>query len=283
MENSPSDYPSDETKSLARERCQSAKWQNFYLTPKECIDGRTDHEIFGVPGGDAGLLVATIATYEKMTGRPLDKKQIIAVLDKYIDLIAHNNFYFHTDNHAHELPDNQEAQTDNIGCGHLKEVLKNPEKYQTRKEITGAILTELYTRAKQTPSQKKSNPIKLTTLTSNHDEIAVIIIENTDNDQAPAIKPNLNGQKMFVYHAGVAKEIIKKIADNAPDLFKANSTTKFEYKKIDEFESQLTELFNQQTMATVEELAINKNTQQPLPIYKVSITRDKQNNNQINF
>lgn len=137
-----------------------------------CVDGRSDDDVLGSPGGDAGELLLLLAAAEQ-EGEPIDLGEVPALIDAWVETFG--GFYMHTDSHAlarlgqslaadprlaTALPqpldpaaleawlrdpplELREAllahivDPNAVGCGHLASVLRAPEDYELRPELAG--------------------------------------------------------------------------------------------------------------------------------------------------
>lgn len=273
------EYKGDEAKEASRlemlKRANMAEWQT--IGPIACIDGREDTEaVIGVPGGDAGLFMAMLATAEKQSGKQLSKEEMALALER----VAANkggNFYFHTDHHANSPKAGQEVKENCIGCGHLKVALKNAEKYGVRRDLIKDVLGLLYGRVKEEESVRREIKLfKLVNLPGDHQEQGVIIVldgnkdRNTSrNTKVPALKPNKDGKQFFVFHQDVAKAVVGDMAAQVNKILPGLNLNETKFR------ADMEKLFLAQTGLTVDALARDKKTRKPLPVLVVKIFQDK--------
>lgn len=204
-----------------------------------CVDGRCTECVAGVPGGEAGLLVATLSTSE----RPVTDEELDRVVGRM------KNAYLHTDEHGlkyvrtalglHDVPEEDLMPTlrgmaadprelhrildvmtavDAQGCGHLKNMMKDPEVYGTKTETVASVVRAIVRRALTQPENTQGmHHATVHCLEGEHAEQALLIVqiegEITDDTLVPLVKPNEGGGKreFFVYMPGVAQKRIESI------------------------------------------------------------------------
>lgn len=200
-------------------------------TPENCVDGRSDKGVVGVPGGNAGEFLLSLASIERSTGEHIDVQRIPDIFKKYVEEFG--SFYMHTDEHAaHSMEVTPDAlqrpgadrallldklcKAEHMGCGHLKLMAQNAEIYGVRPELIQAFVRAFY------EELWSGNPqLQLEVLMGEHKEKAVLQIEiaedtiNADTE-IPTVAPQHAGVQTFVYHPQVAeymrREHAKKIA-----------------------------------------------------------------------
>lgn len=201
--------------------------------PESCVDGRDEHAVVGTPGGDAGEFLLALAALEGVRGEPLEDAEIERLFDAYLD--AFGGFYLHTDEHAlhhakaemakvpelaryakrirHDLPAPPRAirdavldhlvRPDNVGCGHLRLMLKHPDDYLVRRSLVQTVLRGYFERLFD------GQPgLEFVVLEGGHAEAAVVTVL-VDRDvesysSIPTIVPRHAGTQVFVYHPQVA-------------------------------------------------------------------------------
>jgi rhodanese-related sulfurtransferase len=205
-----------------------------------CVDGRDDHGVIGTPGGDAGEFMLALASVERATGKPFAVERMEDVLRCYVDTFGH--FYIHSDTIAGNnliksmrgdprllphLPTSASTPQDwrrfmtspppelwdpiaehmtipgNLGCGHLRLMLQNPEKYLVRRE-----LLEHFLRTYVKMRWAGAHELEFVTLGGGHQEGAVINVRLADGvwpfSRVPLISPACGSTQMFVNHPQVA-------------------------------------------------------------------------------
>jgi len=212
---------------------------------ESCVDGRDDHAVIGTPGGDAGELLAGLATMEKVTGATLTTDQVAELFDGYVDAFGH--FYMHTDDHAlaalgarlrghaafaglplgelHMVEDlvrhppraKQEAlmpllsEAAHIGCGHLRLVTQHPEEYGVPPKLVEAFFRAFFRRL-----WRGDERLEYVVLEGEHEEGAVVNItlgrDVHPYTEIPMVAPKHQGQEMFVNHPQVASFIRRQNA-----------------------------------------------------------------------
>lgn len=227
------------------------KMAAFMLHGKSsCVDGRDDHAVIGTPGGDAGEFLLALASIERVTGRPVDLARLPALLEAYLETFGH--FYIHSDTTAgnnlirsmradpelapllpptsfgpREWREYMKAPPEalrplisrhvtipgNLGCGHLRLMLQNPERYLVRRELVEAFLRALF-------SMRWSGTVELeiVMLGGGHREGAVVNVRLGTGVWAfthvPLISPacGTGHVQMFVNHPQVADFMREQVA-----------------------------------------------------------------------
>jgi rhodanese-related sulfurtransferase len=205
---------------------------------ESCVDGRDEHAVVGTPGGDAGEFIVALATAESLGAPALDRRGLEALVDDWID--AFGRFYVHTDVHAlehlretvradrrftargvapadaaemeslvrHPPPGLEEALLEhltapaNVGCGHLRAMLKSPDEFGVRPALPSEVLRAVFQHLFREPEG-----IDWVVLEGEHHEQAVVIVE-LDGEihpytKVPAIPPSIDGRQTFVFHPQV--------------------------------------------------------------------------------
>jgi len=195
-----------------------------------CVDGRDAHAIIGTPGGDAGELVLTLASAERLRGRSFTTAEVGALFDAYLDAFGH--FYLHTDDHAvaallaaveAEQPNADAAaawlrspppaararlldalvEPAHVGCGHLRLMLAHSEAYGVRRELVADVIQAFYRRL-----WAEHPALEFVVLVGEHAESAVVEVELAHEVHAytriPLISPRLAATEVFVLHPQVA-------------------------------------------------------------------------------
>lgn len=203
-----------------------------------CVDGRDDHGVIGSPGGDAGEFVLALATLERLTGREFEEPAVQAILRAWTD--AFGSFYMHTDVGAYRAfmasmgddPRLRDAvgaldhpgawrrfmmappvdlraavlehlvMPANVGCGHLRLLLQNPERYGAR-----TALAEMVLRAFHSLRWDEAMEPEYVVLGGGHREGAVVLVELEGAVEPfthiPLISPATGGVQFFVGHPQV--------------------------------------------------------------------------------
>lgn len=241
----------------------------LHETPEACVDGRRTEGAIGTPGGNAGEFILFLAAAEAASGREINSEEIDGILARYLQ--ATGKFYMHTDSHALEIAavrqgllgetlgqeDRQEileklTRPENIGCGHIRNMMQNPEQYGVRAELVKKALEEII------KASWKNEDIEIEVLKGEHTKGAVVnvVIEDEvdENTEIPAIPPNLDGEEMFVNHPQVAGFLRREISREVGEIIG------FEID-AGKFSQQIKTLAEKQLKATVGKLADG------LPIY----------------
>ena len=209
-----------------------------------CIDGRDAHAIVGTAGGDAGEIVAALATAESVSGAQFSEAEIAQVFDAYLEAFGH--FYLHTDetalDHALEalrardaslaLPRTLAAKrkfllappspirpalrdalvdADAVGCGHLRLMLQHADEYGVRSELVRTVIATFYDRL------WAGHPApEIVVLEGGHAESAVVTVDLGADVHAfskiPQVSPRIDETEVFVAHPQVSAFIRKENA-----------------------------------------------------------------------
>ena len=221
-----------------------------------CVDDREQEPIIGTPGGDIGLLAKAIEALPIKEGEELSATDIHNILRWYSE--ENGTFYHHTDTHGLEHlmadlnndphtpnfetleeleiflrnPDrkyqikllNFLTNTDNIGCGHIKLMLLNPEAYNVNPLVIVKLISGFFDAMWNEPDGLGKN-MKYRVLEGDHDAGAVVnIILDTDkidkDTPIPMVRPKdtETGLSMFINHPQVAQYKLKSLAQSLFEL-----------------------------------------------------------------
>lgn len=215
---------------------------------RSCVDGRDDHGVIGTPGGDAGEFALALAAYERCTGHTLTQAQMRPLMQAYVDTFG--RFYFHNDTHTiNELIPRLRAderltkalaplsepmhwrnflksppaevhapllehyvKSDAVGCGHLKLMMRFPERYGVRPGLVADLLAAMWgTRWGGAPE------IEYVVLTGAHQEAAVLNVVMDEElwafSRVPLVSPNVDGHQLFVNHPQVATYLRQHVCE----------------------------------------------------------------------
>lgn len=204
-----------------------------------CVDGRDATGVLGTPGGDAGEFALALASVEAVTGRPLTTAQIEALLARRV--AAFGRFYIHSDVHAantmiksmradrrldralervfeslewrrffreppaevRELVLEHLLQPAHLGCGHLRLMLQDPDRYGVRRALVTDVLRTIFR-----TRWSGEIDIEVTVLPGGHAEGGVLSVVLEDGVAAfsriPLVSPAAAGTQLFVSHPQVA-------------------------------------------------------------------------------
>ncbi|MCB9777521.1 MAG: hypothetical protein H6742_03065 [Alphaproteobacteria bacterium] len=213
-----------------------------------CVDGRSDRAVLGTPGGAAGEIVAVLAAAEQQLGRDLDDAEVDTFLEQVSRFLG--GVYHHSDELAvgHlraslaergiELPEEPKALQawlsappealredllvcvglpDNIGCGHLAAMIRDPAAYGVRAGLVQAVIRAFYTELwAGTPK------IQLEVLVGPHKEEAVVVVRSDGAARswgrtAPVV-PQL-ADSVFVFHVDAARWYRRQLCRLIDDLW----------------------------------------------------------------
>jgi hypothetical protein len=206
---------------------------------RSCVDGRDAQGVIGTPGGDAGELVLALSAIEAVTGQRIADAAIPQLLLRELDTFG--RFYMHTDTLAwaaflgsvrsdprlaHVVLDTTDEaawfellqrppkairpvllehllEPANMGCGHLKLMLKNQDEYGVRPDLLRGFLRSFYELLWEGAPE-----VELATLEGHHDESAVISVFVDDAlwdfTPIPLVSPSVGRNQVFVAHPQVA-------------------------------------------------------------------------------
>jgi len=152
------------------------------------------------------------------------------------------------------------AKPENIGCGHLKLMTKNPEEYGIRPKLVSTVIKSIYKALWERPDD-----IEFVVLKGGHKEGAVvnILVEgDVSNDtEIPTISPSHGDIQIFVNHPQAVNYLRDTIAEDMKEITGLNFD-------LDSFKQKTREIGDKQLGATVGHLA------KGLPIYNVIISAD---------
>lgn len=184
---------------------------------ESCVDGRGEIGVVGTPGGNAGELALYLDSYEKISGIKLTEEQVDKIFENYLKTFG--KFYLHSDSHAlqhmgvrsdDDLYDPSEEEKEhlleqltnpnNIGCGHLKLALKNPQEYGLNPDLIRYLLKSFFKKL-----WSKDKNVEFDILDGEHAEGAVLLVKVDAEEigaytQIPTISPRVEGTSTFVYH-----------------------------------------------------------------------------------
>lgn len=135
-----------------------------------CVDGRHTGCVAGAPGGNAGLLIILLAAWERLYG-PLRPDQVETLFLQYLNRFG--TFYLHTDETAQAAlaewlglegyaPADVDAlvlnpppalrerflegllMPEHTGCGHLRLMMTQPERYEIRHDLILNVLRAFF-------------------------------------------------------------------------------------------------------------------------------------------
>jgi hypothetical protein len=203
------------------------------------VDGRDPQGVVGTPGGDAGEFVLALSAIEAVTGQQIPDAAVPQLLLRELDTFG--RFYMHTDTHAwaaflasvrsdprlaRGLVDPQDEaawfellkrpptairpmllehllEPANMGCGHLKLMLKNQDEYGVRPELLRGFLRSFYELLWEGAPE-----VELATLEGQHDEAAIlsVFVDDAlwDFTPIPLVSPSVGSNQVFVAHPQVA-------------------------------------------------------------------------------
>jgi hypothetical protein len=206
---------------------------------RSCVDGRDEQGVIGTPGGDLGELVLALSAVEAVTGKALEDGAIPQLLLRELDTFG--RFYMHTDTHAwtaflqsvrndsrlaSAVPATEDdgawhaffrrpppavrplllehlLEPDNMGCGHLKLMLKNRDQYGVRPGLLQGLVRSFYELLWEGAPE-----VELATLSGVHDESAILSIfvdeDLWDFTPIPLVSPSVGRNQAFVAHPQVA-------------------------------------------------------------------------------
>ena len=266
-----------------------------------CVDGRDERNVVGTPGGNAGELLLSLASFERVMGKQLSDDELESLIADYFTTFG--GFYIHTDAHAFDaftealssadervtaaigahddhmawvkalrhppeeirpiLAEHLSSNPAFIGCGHIRLMLQNSEEYDIRQGLVQRMLATVYRLWWNDLPE-----IHLTTLPGGHQEGAVvnIVIEDEAWDYSfiPVISPVCAGTQMFINHPQFAR----RLRENAAEFFARHVAGADRKELTNKLADDMMALGDQQLMATVGHLA------KGLPIYQATYKLD---------
>ena len=249
-----------------------------------CVDGRHPDCVAGAPGGNAGLLVLLLATWEASVGRPLRPEEVEVIFRRYLDHFG--SFYLHTDREAqgrlaaalglevgevdalirNPAPAGEDRTRllealllpSHVGCGHLRLLLEEPETYRVRKALVEEVLRNFHLLV-----WKGDARLVLDILGGPHQEVAVARIRAAQGARGlVATCPRHGATELFVYHPDAVAWLHALHADF---LATAGLIPEVRIPEFIEAQQRLGEL---QLKATLERLAPG------LPVFDVIVEAD---------
>jgi rhodanese-related sulfurtransferase len=211
-----------------------------------CVDGRDDSGVVGTLGGDAGEFVLLLAAIEDTTGKRFSAPEVRALLARRLDALG--RFYIHTDIEATNafigsmrsdsrlddaLSGIQGAtqwraflmsppadvrdvvlehllHPEHLGCGHLRLMWSNPERYGVRGELVSDFI-----RAFMQERWAGAVEAELVPLPGGHAERAVLRVfvegELQPFTPIPLVSPSYRGVQMFVCHPRVVSYLRRQL------------------------------------------------------------------------
>ena len=225
----------------------------------DCIDGRCTDCVAGTPGGDMGDLLLKLTAVEKVTGKKLDPHDAQGILERYLEH-REGGFYMHTDSHAlenlakamnmepernahwknsiesllhHPGSQNEEAlltaltEEKNIGCGHLRLMLGNANKYPgSQPELLKSLIRAFF---QMKWNGRQGSKIEYVVLNGNHAEKAVLQVVSddpiSDETLVPLITPCLkenkedgDGHQVFIVYPDLERLSEERFAEFAEEV-----------------------------------------------------------------
>jgi hypothetical protein len=264
-----------------------------------CVDGRAAEGVLGSPGGDAGELLLLLAAAEA-EGARIDLDEVPSLIEAWIDRFG--SFYMHTDADALTLlrealaadprvapslpaepgPEALEAWLREppvevrelllahlidpaaVGCGHLRSILRAPDRYGIRPELVGAVISGFYQRLWTRPEQ-----LRFVVLHGEHDERAVLdieVAESGEDEEIPLILPKGERRQAFV----IQPQAVAKFRSGATEVLaehrRAQGQAPLDAEALAE---RIDALGQQQLEATLDSLGVD------VPTIRVVVDREQ--------
>jgi hypothetical protein len=217
---------------------------------ESCVDGRDEHPIVGVLGGDTGNVAKEFTGVERARGQNLDENTIRQSFRRYLKDHHNGPFYLHTDTDkfkeiAREMdmspadlmtlinvnPGRYEQRIrkelknpKKVGCGHVANMLKNSKDYPgLRPKLLETIIDEYLT-----IKWEGTHPMKYVVLDGEHEEGAILRVKSTKpldlNSPVPKLQPKVKlgnrESSVFLVHSDVAQATDEDFARHAADILK---------------------------------------------------------------
>ncbi len=203
-----------------------------------CVDGRDDSSVVGTLGGDAGEFLLLLGAIERESGKQFTPAEVRALFARRLDALG--RFYIHTDIHAanelikslrgdrrldavlanvfeaiewrrfyaapppevHEILLEHMLDPMHLGCGHVRLMWQNGERYGVRRG-----LTESFLRAFLLARWHGAIEAEFVPLGGGHAERGVLRVMVEQELQPftpiPLVSPSCEGTQMFVTHPQV--------------------------------------------------------------------------------
>ena len=203
-----------------------------------CVDGRDDSSVVGTLGGDAGEFLLLLGAIERESGKAFSPQEVRALLARRLDALG--RFYMHTDVHTanllikslrsdrrldaalanvfetlewrafisnpplelREILLEHMVQPAHLGCGHVRLLWSDSERYGVRRELTSAFV-----RAFLQARWDGAIEAEFVPLAGGHAERGVLRVfveqELQPFSPIPLISPSCEGTQMFVTHPQV--------------------------------------------------------------------------------
>lgn len=240
---------------LLQERLHWSTFEKICEQGCHCVDGRCREQkgVAGVPGGDAGVLIAALSAVEKITGQQVPPDVMERVM-----MQMPGRFYMHTDeekgmhhieeaifksprlsqyakNHheahniiMHGIPAGANdavaekelldlvTKAENQGCGHLSNMQINEGIYRTKSQYVSDILAMTFRHVWKGDTHETIDPLK-----GKHNEGAVVQVEidggtesiNADTE-FPVLQPcDTKGLQFFTLHPQVGNKRLAEVRD----------------------------------------------------------------------
>lgn len=262
-----------------------------------CIDGRDERSVIGTPGGDAGEFTLALAAVEQLSEVPLDDAKIAKLLEVWVD--AFGRFYMHSDTEAldHLIASLREdpriaphlgglvevgdwraflrmppaelrepllehlAESEHVGCGHLRLSMQHPEDYGGRTDAVAGFMRAFFHERWAGVEEAQ-----FVILEGDHAEGAIVqvVLDGPlfPHTKIPMISPTFEGLQIFVLHPEITDRLRRYRAGllvaELPELG----------LDADRLGDRIRELGKRQLAATAERLAPG------LPVYEVRFDRE---------
>jgi len=214
-----------------------------------CVDGRDDCGVIGTPGGDMGEFIIGLQVLEELLHRHITEAEAAILFQRRLD--AFGRFYMHTDQlciarllnamFADEFlaarlkrpKDDFEVanliragipmecrprvmelllEPDHIGCGHLRLLLTQSERYKVRRELVVLALKCFFY-----SMWEGAAGCDYVALSGKHDERGVTNVTLTDEVHSftyiPLIPPSIQGKQVFVNHSQISSYLRHQLAE----------------------------------------------------------------------
>lgn len=212
-----------------------------------CVDGRDDCGVIGTPGGDMGEFIIGLTVLEDLLNRHVTEAEAAILFQRRLD--AFGRFYMHTDqvcmNRLMESifqdeylasrlnrPTNDFEKSAllgnipidcrgrimklllepaHIGCGHLRLLMTESERYKVRKELVILSLKCYFYSA-----WEGAAGCDYVVLSGHHDERGVTNVMLKDDVHSfsyiPLIPPSIQGKQVFVNHSQISTYLRHELA-----------------------------------------------------------------------
>lgn len=213
--------------------------------PRECSDGRNDHEIFGEFGGDFAAKLRMVRAAEKAMSKTFSDEEVAGYMGELIK--KSGGTYFHVDTHFVEAvadayygesgedhvrqmiqlfsqpsPEDRKKILDiladirpsKMGCGHLGLMKQDPEAFDLRKGYMLAAYRSMFNLM-----WDGSADVTMHLMSGKHREQAIVLVNSVIPDHFVAVRPQIGDEQVFIATPDATAELQKQSFGLALEVF----------------------------------------------------------------